>query len=333
MKKNFTHSLLTILFFSIVFTGFGQIHYTQMMNDPSFNFYDVCEAAEIYFETHDKGKGSGWKPYQRWKSENESKYYPSGERQNTTANFAGQCFQIFKSQQGYSSSRSVHDTSWTELGPWNANNITEGYNPGIGRVESFWVNPSNTQQLYLGSRSGGFWRSLDGGATWINTTDTLIASGVNTMAVNPTNSDSVLINVKNAANNSTHGIYESIDGGINWVESNFNPTNLGWGGMGTNDQIFKIVYHPRVKDLVFIGTNRGLYRSDDNLQSWSRMLNTADITDIEFHPTNDDIVYVYDNYYWGNYKNNVMISSDLGLTFSPSVTPWATNSSRATLEP
>lgn len=291
-----------------------------MMHDPAFNFYDVCEAADIYFSTHDKGKGSGWKPYQRWKAENESKYYPSGVRSNTTANFAGERFTAFKSQQPFSTLRSVQDTTWKELGPWSANNITEGYNPGIGRVESFWVNPSNTQHLFLGSRSGGFWRSLDGGANWINSTDTLIASGVNTIAVRPTNSDTVLINVKNAANNTTYGIYMSVDGGTNWTESNFNPTVLGWGGLGTNDQIFKIVYHPRVKDLVFIGTNRGIYRSDDHLNTWTRLLSTADVTDIEFHPTNDSIVYLYDNYYWSNNKNNIMISTNQGLSYSPSAT-------------
>ena len=34
-------------------------------------------------KTHDKdAKGSGWKGYQRWKYENESKYAPSGRRDN-----------------------------------------------------------------------------------------------------------------------------------------------------------------------------------------------------------------------------------------------------------
>lgn len=328
MNKNITHFILTTLLSCFIVSVNGQIHYKQMMNDPAFNFYDVCEAADIYFSTHDKGKGSGWKPYQRWKAENESKYYPTGDRSNTVSNFAAKQFQVFKNQQTVFSSRSFHDTVWKELGPWDANNITEGYNPGIGRVESFWVNPSNTNHLFLGSRSGGFWRSIDGGANWVNTTDTLIASGVNTIAVRPTNSDTVLINVKNAANNTTHGIYMSVDGGTNWTESNFNPTVLGWGGLGTNDQIFKIFYHPRVKDLIFIGTNRGVYRSDDHLHTWTRLLNTADVTDIEFHPTNDSIMYLYDNYYWSNYENNILISTDQGLSYSPSATIPGNNGSK-----
>ena len=296
-----------------------------MMNDPSYNFYDVCEAADIYFQTHDKGKGSGWKPYQRWKAENESKYYPSGDRSTSISNFAAERYQSFLLNQSHSSARS-QDTVWKELGPWNANNITEGYNPGIGRVESFWVNPNNNQHIFLGSRSGGFWRTIDGGTSWLNTTDTLVASGVNTIAVHPMNNDTVLINVKNAANNATHGIYMSIDGGINWVESNFNPTSLNWGGLGTNDQIYKIVYHPRVANLVFIGTSNGIYRSDDHLQTWSRLQNTGDITDIEFHPINDSIMYLYDDYYWSNFSDNILISNDQGLSYSASSTITGNNS-------
>ena len=299
-------------------TANAQIHYTQMMNDPSYNFYDVCDAADAYFETHDKGKGTGWKPYQRWKYDNESKYYPSGDRSKSVANFAAQEFKAFQIEN--KNQRNLYPNGWKELGPWSANNITHGYNPGIGRVESFWVNPVNTQHLYLGSRSGGFWKSSDGGANWINSTDTLLASGVNTIAVNPLNEDSVLINVRNSYNGATHGIYRSIDGGINWVESNFNPTTLSWGGLGTNDQIYKIAYHPRVKDLVFIGTSKGIYRSDDDLQTWTQLLSNGDFTDIEFHPTNDSIIYLYDNYYWGNNKNKIMRSLDQGLTYSTSAT-------------
>jgi photosystem II stability/assembly factor-like uncharacterized protein len=317
-RKGIKITILLLLTFVYAIEGFSQVHYKQMMDDPQYNFYDVCEVAELYFSTNSKGKGSGWKPYQRWKAENENKYYPTGNRLNTIPNFAAVNYQGFVAQFPTPSSRSLFPNGWNDLGPYNANNITEGYNPGIGRVESFWVNPTNDQHLFLGSRSGGFWKTTNGGSTWKNTTDFLVASGVNTIAVEPTNPDTILINVKNAANNTTHGVYRSTDGGETWGVSDFNPANLGWGGLGTNNRIFKIVYHPRVSGLIFIGTNRGIYRSDDGLQTWIRLLNTADVTDIEFHPTNDSIVYVYDNYYWSTNKNAIMHSTDFGMTYTAS---------------
>ena len=326
MRKGLLNITLIIAVLGLVLSANGQVHYKQMMNDPSYNFYDVCEAADIYFETHSKGKGTGWKPYQRWKYDNESKYYPTGDRSKSYANFAPRQFQAFQIEN--KNARNLYPNGWKELGPWSANNITEGYNPGIGRVESFWVNPANTQQILLGSRSGGLWKSIDGGSNWQNTTDTLLASGVNTITVNPFNEDSVLINVRNSYNGSTYGIYRYLDGGINWQESNFNPTVLGWGGLGTNDQIYKIVYHPRVKNLVFIGTSKGIFRSSDNLQTWTSLLTSADITDIEFHPTNDSIIYLYDNYYWGNFQNKVMRSVNQGLSYTSSATISGNNDSK-----
>ena len=38
-----------------------------MMNDNSFNFYDVVKEAESYFKTIDvTKKGSGYKQFMRW---------------------------------------------------------------------------------------------------------------------------------------------------------------------------------------------------------------------------------------------------------------------------
>ena len=81
----------------------------------------------------------------------------------------------------------------------------------------------------LGSRSGGFWRTSDGGENWVNTTDDLIAAGVNTIAVNPNDSNNIMINVRNSNNGTTHGIFQSIDGGDTWNVTNFNPENLNLG--------------------------------------------------------------------------------------------------------
>ena len=58
-----------------------------MMDDNSFNFYEVVEAANIYFDENSRGKGSGWKGFERWRNENESKFAPSGDRKNIDYSF------------------------------------------------------------------------------------------------------------------------------------------------------------------------------------------------------------------------------------------------------
>lgn len=192
------------------------------MEDPSYNIYEVVDAAEAYFENIDKNiKGSGWKKYQRWLFENEPKFYPSGDRMQVDPYYASKAYKNFL-KTNPSAQKSIFDSEWEELGPYYIEEVTGHYAVGLGRVESFYID-DDPNIIYLGSRSGGFWKTSDGGENWVNTTDDLIAAGVNTIAVNPNDSNKILINVRNSDNGTTHGIYHSIDGGDTWNVTNFNP--------------------------------------------------------------------------------------------------------------
>ena len=307
--------ILPLIIVLLSFDSNGQL-YKQMMYDNNVNFYDVIQEAENYFSTRDKGKGSGWKGFQRWVAENEYKYYPSGDRSGTDPYFEKKEFENFVENNPVD--KSLYPTGWNELGPLSPGQITGHYAFGMGRARCFYVDPSNTNILYLGSRTGGFWKSTDGGTTWTGgSTDFLAAAGVNTMDASPTNSDSILININNSNNHYTHGIYRSVDGGDSWALSNFNPTNLGWGGLGSNREIYKIKYHPTIPNLIFIGTRVGLYRSTDNLASWTVPVPADDFTDIDFHPTNPNIIYAYAK----NNPNVVYVSNDAGVTFTQTAIP------------
>jgi len=254
------------------------------MDDNSYNFYEVVEAAEQYFSEHGRGKGSGFKPYERWKSENESKFAPSGDRMNIDYYKMTKAYRELAKDAQNNKMKSSFDNGWVELGPWDANNITSHYSPGIGRVQDYWVDPTNTDRIFMVSRSGGFWRTADGGSTWENTTDFLVASGVFTLDVNPQNSQEILIAVQHGGLGYSHGVYRSTNGGTTWSESDFNPIKLSWGGLGDNERIYKLRYHPRVANQVYVGTTRGLYVSNDNLRTWSLAFNGI-ATDVAFHPT------------------------------------------------
>lgn len=301
--------------------------YKHMMNNPAYNFYDVCKAADAYFDTHDTGKGSGYKPYLRWKHANESRFYPTGDRSNVNFRIAAQNAIPLLTAASHNKTANSNN-NWVDLGPYNANNITHGYNPGIGRVESFYVNPNDPDLIYLGSRSGGFWRTDDGGQTWLNTTDFLVASGVNQIVASPTNPNIVVINVRNGQNGTSHGLYISTDGGLNWMQSNFNPDTLGFGGLGDNFQVFKLAINPLKADTLFIGTTKGLFKADLALTTWTQKMNGTYISDIEFHPTNSEVVYAYDDYYWGNNGNKILISTNGGVNFAPSNSISGNNESK-----
>ncbi len=307
-------TLIILLSFTNLVTA--QQSYKDLIKDLSVNFYEVCRVAEAHFDTIDKTKkGSGWKPYQRWKNANEYKYYPSGDRSQTDPHFAANAYKEFLRLNP--STKSLYTNGWRELGPANIDSITGHYAAGLGRIEDFYVDPNNPNKMYLASRSGGFWKSLDGGQTWQGgSTDFMFASGVNTIAVDPANTNHVLINIQNSSDNNSHGVFESFDGGDTWSATNFNPAQVGYGGLGNNFKIFTIAYHPTTPNLIFIGTSKGIYRSANNLASWSNQYPSADITSIDFHPSDPNIVYLLDTYNPNGLRNYVYSSINAGINYT-----------------
>ena len=306
-------SLTLLLSFNL---AFAQQSYKDLMYNMQINFYDVCRVADAHFDTIDKEKkGSGWKPYQRWVNANEYKFYPSGDRSQTDPHFTANAFKEFIRKN--SSSKSLYDNGWRELGPKNIDSITGHYSAGLGRIEDFYVDANNPNKIYLASRSGGFWKSLDGGQSWQGgTTDFMFASGVNAIAVNPTNSDHVLINIQNSNDNNSHGVFESFNGGDSWNATNFNPTEVGYGGLGSNFKIFTIAFHPTIPNLIFIGTSKGIYRSTNNLSSWSNLFPSGEISSIAFHPTDPTMIYILDTYSANSVRNYVYRSINYGVSYS-----------------
>ena len=81
---------------------------------------------------------------------------------------------------------------------------TPGPNGGIATVVRGTANDSI---ILIGTRNSGVYRSLNGGASWAQTT--LIGATVNDIVFHPTDIRIVL-----AATND--GLYKSTDGGISW---------------------------------------------------------------------------------------------------------------------
>ena len=80
----------------------------------------------------------------------------------------------------------------------------------------------NNEQIYSCSRSGGLWKTENEGATWqSSSTETLPASGVNSITVDPSDFNHVYVALQNANNNYSYGIYESLNGGDSFTETGF----------------------------------------------------------------------------------------------------------------
>lgn len=314
-KTKLTLVFAYLLCLSFKFDAHAQ-KYKDMMADYTVNFYDVVKEAEVYFKTIDyKAKGSGYKNFMRWVNNNEHMYYPSGNRMIIDPAFSSKAFNTFKKSNKTNTKKSEITSSWRELGPFLIENITQHYSAGMGRVEDFYVDPDNDQKIYIGSRSGGFWKTFDGGLTWNKSgTESLPASGVNTIAVKPSNTDHVFIGLRNSSNGYSYGIYESVDAGNTFNETRFNPSNLGLGGLGSNFRIYTVAHHPRIPNLLLVGTSQGLYKTTNDFMNWTHVIASGDFFQVKFHPTNNNVIYTV-NYAFED-RDLVYMSNNTGNSFS-----------------
>ena len=253
-----------------------------MMQDQNVNFYDVQKSANNYYETHPKGKGSGWKQFKRWEYFTEQRVYPSGDR----INHAQVWNEITKFRKEYPQGNRGNRSGWTSLGPTTSAVVTGHWNPGIGRINVIAREPGDPQTIYIGSPSGGLWKTTDEGANWIPLTDNQPVLGVSAIVIDPTSTNMVYIGTgdKDASDNYSIGVLKSTDGGTTW-----NTTGLDWT-IYQNRTIAKLIINPNNPNIIFAATTNGLYRTTDAGDNWIKIL-SGDIDDLEFKPGDPNTIY------------------------------------------
>lgn len=260
----------------------GSPNWVNMMKDHSVNFYVVQKAFNEYFKDRFKGKGSGWKQFKRWEYFMEPRVYPTGNRMNSAQVWN----EIMKFREKYPNSVNPGRSNWEPLGPDDWTNITGHWNPGLGRINVIARDPFDSLTIYIGSPSGGLWKTTDEGANWEVLTDQLPVLGVSAIAINPTNTDIVYIGTGDADANDNYsiGVLKSIDGGYSWE-----LTGLDWD-ITQNRTISKLLIHPANPDILFAGTTNGVYKTIDAGVNWYIVL-SGDIEDLEFKPGDPNTVY------------------------------------------
>ena len=127
-------------------------------------------------------------------------------------------------------------------------------------VSAFAVFSANPPWLYA-STAGGFYRSEDGGNTWIRTSS-IPEPPVTVLAVGPDDAHRVYMGTE-------LGMYASADGGESWRSFNELSQPL------YNRAILSLAVDPRAPNVLYAGVDDGAFKSEDGGQSWRS---------ISFHP-------------------------------------------------
>ncbi len=166
-----------------------------------------------------------------------------------------------------------------------------------GRIADIAVSPSNPSTWYVAAGSGNLWKTKNSGITWQPVFENQASYSIGTVTIDPNNTDVVWVgtgeNVSGRHVGWGDGVYRSRDGGKTWQQM----------GLPKSEHIGKILIDPRNSEVVLVaaegplwsaGGDRGVYKTTDGGKTWQLVLeidkNTG-VTDLEFAPTNPDIVY------------------------------------------
>lgn len=155
--------------------------------------------------------------------------------------------------------------------------------------------PGDPMVNYIGSASGGLWRTTDGGIRWNPIFDNQEASSIGSIAIAPSDPKTVWVGTGETflirpAHAMGDGIYKSEDGGDTWQHM----------GLKKSGRIGRIVVHPTNPDIVYAAVlghthapqqERGIYRTKDGGKTWDQILFVdagTGAADLALDPKNPD---------------------------------------------
>ncbi|MCQ0111292.1 WD40/YVTN/BNR-like repeat-containing protein [Zhouia amylolytica] len=167
-----------------------------------------------------------------------------------------------------------------------------------GRVTAIDVVHKNPDVMYVGTASGGLWKSTSGGIKWSPIFDNQITASIGAVEIQQSNPSVIWVgtgegNPRNSLNGG-FGIYKSLDGGKTWK------------GMGLENtrHIHRIVVDPTNPDIVYAGAigspwgkheERGVFKTTDGGKTWNKILYTNEssgVADMVMDPNNPNKLFV-----------------------------------------
>ncbi|MFT6870830.1 MAG: photosystem II stability/assembly factor-like uncharacterized protein [Polaribacter sp.] len=161
-----------------------------------------------------------------------------------------------------------------------------------GRVTSIDVVENNPEIMYVGTASGGIWKSTSGGIKWEPIFEKELTASIGAVAIQQSNPSVIWAgtgegNPRNSLNGG-FGIYKSLDAGKTWKAMGLEKTR----------HIHRVIIDPTNPDVVYVGAigspwgehqERGVYKTTDGGKTWNQILFTnirSGAADLIMDPTN-----------------------------------------------
>ncbi len=165
-----------------------------------------------------------------------------------------------------------------------------------GRISAIDGVAKDPSIVYVGSASGGVWKTTNGGTNFKSVFDKYTQS-IGAVAVDQAHPETVWVGtgeswVRNSVSVGT-GVYKTTDGGENWQ----------FVGLEDSERVGQIVIDPKNSDTVYVAAtghlwnsneNRGLYKTTDGGKTWNKILYVDADTgcaDVAVDPQEPNVVY------------------------------------------
>jgi photosystem II stability/assembly factor-like uncharacterized protein len=162
-------------------------------------------------------------------------------------------------------SRAVAALEWREIGPTIMG----------GRIADLAVVESNPAVFYVGTASGGVWKTTNHGQSFVPIFDDQPTASVGDVTIAPSNPNVVWVGSGEPQNRQSspwgNGVYRSLDAGRTWRHMGLDDTH----------HIARIQIHPLDPNVVYVaavghlwGPNeeRGVFKTTDGGQTWDKVL-------------------------------------------------------------
>ncbi len=254
-----------------------------------------------------KTKVPNWKIFKReeWLWENRVNL-ETGEFPKTNSIIE---YSKYKQSKNLNKETSLNE-SWSNLG---TNSSTGGY-AGIGRINCIAFHPSDANTFWVGSPSGGIWRTTDGGSNWTILNNNENVLGVSDIAITSDYATSNTLYIATgdrdggsmwslsggqSADNTSQGVFKSTDGGATW-------TATGLTSAETGSKIYRLLIHPTNNLILIASTINGIYKTINGGTNWTQV-NVNSFIDMEFKPGDPTTIYAstirYGDVYLGKSTN------------------------------
>ena len=178
------------------------------------------------------------------------------------------------------------EMKWRHIGPFDVG----------GRATDVAVPKGSRLTMYVGTATGGVWKTENAGITWTPLTDEFPSLSTGDLAISESNPDIVWIGTGEAnhfrASIAGTGVYKSTDAGKTWQHM----------GLAATQTIGRVLIHPTNPDIVYVAAtghewtynpDRGVFKTTDGGKTWQKVFyinEKVGAIDLVMDPTKPDVL-------------------------------------------